>query len=281
MVPFSELIEILDDPQSAHAAMVHFPVVLSIAAAVLALVSAAALGRVRWLRWMVFLTAGVTSAAIFFTVNSGEAAEDEMGDPPAVAREQAHEHEELAEQALLWSYGAFGLTLLVWLPGKPLRAIGAVAALGGTGALSWAVASTAHHGGELVYHYGVGTPKPVTTADLSPAPLDPAAGDPRLAWYEREVRPILSKYCFSCHGSDTDLEGDLSLTTAGSFLQGGETGPALIPGDAEGSLLYQAVAGLHPDLFMPPSKTGLTQDQIQTLRRWIEDGAVWAPEQTE
>src|SRR4051794_21002465 len=84
----------------------------------------------------------------------------------------------------------------------------------------------------------------------------------------REARPILTR-CVRCHAGDSPA-GELDLTTREAALRGGESGAALKPGDAEGSLLYQMVRRRK----MPPKKP-LDADEVARVRAWIEAGAAW------
>ncbi len=97
--------------------------------------------------------------------------------------------------------------------------------------------------------------------------------------FNREVRPILSNSCFQCHGPDEgSRQIELRLDTkAGAFADlGGEA--VIVPGDPEASELWQRVSSDDPDVRMPPTDSNqeaLTPAQIDTLRRWIEQGADW------
>ena len=91
-----------------------------------------------------------------------------------------------------------------------------------------------------------------------------------------QVHPTLKEKCFGCHGNDSsDLKGDLNLLNLEGLLRGGESEePAIIPGNAEESLLYQAV--MWDGYEMPPKENDrLTDIQAQNIRRWIELGAPW------
>ena len=66
----------------------------------------------------------------------------------------------------------------------------------------------------------------------------------------------------------------LGLATAEHMLKGGKRGAAVVPGDAEGSLLYQAVAG-KGELKMPPGRPALSTEELATIKQWIQDGAKW------
>lgn len=97
--------------------------------------------------------------------------------------------------------------------------------------------------------------------------LLPAADDPQ-AYFRDNVRPILQK-CVGCHGGD-EPSGMLDLTSRGGAIKGGETGPALKPGNTKDSLLFAMTSSKA----MPPKKP-LSAEELQTLRRWIESGAAW------
>ena len=103
--------------------------------------------------------------------------------------------------------------------------------------------------------------------------------DPRLEFFEKKVRPLLVDRCLSCHGTaGQKQESGLNLTHREGLLTGGQRGPAVIPGDAAGSLLISAVRGLdqgeHLGLKMPPEGEPLSVKEISVLEQWIEDGLV-------
>jgi mono/diheme cytochrome c family protein len=109
-------------------------------------------------------------------------------------------------------------------------------------------------------------PRPTAGTDPPPAP--------KRAEFERDVRPILAKHCFSCHGPDKQ-RGGLRLDRRSDALKGGDGGPVIVPGKAAGSPLVRLTAGLEPDRVMPPKGDRLTADQLATLRAWIDAGADW------
>ncbi|HYI92893.1 MAG TPA: PSD1 and planctomycete cytochrome C domain-containing protein [Bryobacteraceae bacterium] len=111
--------------------------------------------------------------------------------------------------------------------------------------------------------------RPVVLAAFIPLSLwSETPGD----FFEMRVRPVLAKNCFACHTS-TAL-GALKMVSSESLLKGGNSGPAVIPGKPEESLLFQAVTHTHARLKMPPEGK-LTPDDIGVLRQWIKDGAEW------
>ncbi len=95
--------------------------------------------------------------------------------------------------------------------------------------------------------------------------------------FSRDVRPILSDMCFSCHGpDDKGRKGDLLLSELDGALKGGESGtPAIIPGKPALSEIIKRLHSDDPDEQMPPpsTKKKLTPDQISVLERWIASGA--------
>jgi hypothetical protein len=87
------------------------------------------------------------------------------------------------------------------------------------------------------------------------------------------VRPLLASRCWNCHGPEK-AEGRLRLDSREAALAGGNTGPALVPGRPNESLLLMAVKGTHKVLEMPP-KEKLAAEHISILEHWIRDGATW------
>jgi hypothetical protein len=99
-------------------------------------------------------------------------------------------------------------------------------------------------------------------------------GSSRLS-YEHDVRPILARHCFDCHGPDTQESG-LRLDQREASLKGGKSGrAAIVPGKSGSSRLIQVVTGLDKKVSMPPDGPRLSNPEIQTLRAWIEQGAPW------
>ncbi|HUQ93497.1 MAG TPA: PSD1 and planctomycete cytochrome C domain-containing protein [Bryobacteraceae bacterium] len=94
-------------------------------------------------------------------------------------------------------------------------------------------------------------------------------------FFETRIRPVLAKNCFACH-SQTEM-GGLRLDTRERAMRGGKSGPSILPGNAAGSLLMDAVQ-YASKLKMPP-KGKLSEREIADLRAWIEEGAIW-PEET-
>ncbi len=98
----------------------------------------------------------------------------------------------------------------------------------------------------------------------------------RLVDFSSDVKPILQVACVRCHARGND-KGGFSIETRESLLRGGDTGPAVVPGQSSASFLIELVSGLEPDMLMPKKGSRLTGDQIGLLRAWIDQGAVWDP----
>ena len=97
-----------------------------------------------------------------------------------------------------------------------------------------------------------------------------------LAFFESKIRPLLAEHCYSCHSAKAEkLKGGLYVDSLEGLLKGGDLGAALVPGDAEKSLLIKAVRYADADLQMPPKGKKLSDRQIADLTRWVKAGAPW------
>src|SRR5882762_449279 len=95
-----------------------------------------------------------------------------------------------------------------------------------------------------------------------------------LEFFEGKIRPIFVENCYKCHSEGAEkVKGGLLLDTREAALKGGNTGPAVVPGNAEKSLLIQAVRYKDKDLQMPPNDKKLADSQIADLEAWIRMGA--------
>src|SRR5271166_1461542 len=97
-------------------------------------------------------------------------------------------------------------------------------------------------------------------------------------FFEKSVRPVLSDSCQKCHGPRKQ-SSELRLDSREAILKGGSSGPAIVPGKPDESLLVQAVAHIHDELKMPP-KSKLPAPDVAALRRWVEMGAPWGDSST-
>ena len=95
-------------------------------------------------------------------------------------------------------------------------------------------------------------------------------------FFERKIRPLLAQHCYECHSASAEkLKGKLLLDSQEGILKGGESGPAVIPGEPERSLLIKAVRYADKDLQMPPKNKRLSDHQVSDLNAWVRMGAPW------
>ena len=92
-----------------------------------------------------------------------------------------------------------------------------------------------------------------------------------IAFFEKEIRPVLVKECYSCHSANSkEVKGGLLLDTREGIRQGGETGKAVVPSNLDDSLILEAIR--HEGLEMPPEKQ-LPAETIAKFEQWIRMGA--------
>ncbi len=93
-------------------------------------------------------------------------------------------------------------------------------------------------------------------------------------FFESKVRPIFANNCYKCHSDQAPkLKGGLSVEFREPMLKGGDTGPAIVPGHPDKSLLIEAIRYVNPDLQMPPKGKKLSDDEIAALVEWVKRGA--------
>ena len=96
--------------------------------------------------------------------------------------------------------------------------------------------------------------------------------DEGIEFFEKKIRPALVDHCYKCHSVEAGegkAKGGLLVDSRAGLRTGGETGPAVVPGSPEDSLLLDALK--HDGLEMPPGKK-LADEDIATLKLWIERG---------
>ena len=100
----------------------------------------------------------------------------------------------------------------------------------------------------------------------------------QLQFFESKVRPLLADNCYNCHSNKAEkLKGGLYLDHGTTVLSGGDSGPSVIAGDPDKSLLIEAVRYEDPDTQMPPKKK-LSDEHIKILEDWVRMGAPWPSE---
>ncbi len=97
--------------------------------------------------------------------------------------------------------------------------------------------------------------------------------DAGITFFETKVRPVLVEHCYSCHSHQAKKHrGGLYLDSKAGLLEGGDSGPAIVPGKAADSLLIKAMRHTAGDVKMPPDRK-LSADVIADLEKWIALGA--------
>jgi hypothetical protein len=109
--------------------------------------------------------------------------------------------------------------------------------------------------------------------ESKPAQAKPFAAE-EVAFFEKEVKPLLEKSCWKCHGGQK-IRGNLTLTSRAGVLKGGDLGPAVSLDNPAESRLLKAV-NYSGDLEMPPDGK-LRPEQIAVLTKWVERGLPWTP----
>jgi len=105
----------------------------------------------------------------------------------------------------------------------------------------------------------------------APAPqLTPQQTD----FFEKKIRPVLVKDCYKCHSTEAGrVKGGLRVDTRDGLLKGGDSGPAIVPGNPDRSPLIRAVRYRDRNLQMPPDDKKLPASQIADLEAWVRMGA--------
>jgi mono/diheme cytochrome c family protein len=110
-------------------------------------------------------------------------------------------------------------------------------------------------------------------------PAAPPAAAPASVDFTRDIRPILERHCFECHGP-AKARGRLRLDVKAAALKGGMTGPAVVAHKADESLLVRRVRGLDGEDRMPLDEDPLSDAEIALFEAWIAEGAAWPDDGT-
>lgn len=108
----------------------------------------------------------------------------------------------------------------------------------------------------------------IACAGFAAAALSPA----ELEFFEKRIRPVLASECYECHGAERQDAG-LRLDFREGILEGGDSGPALIAGNPERSLLLRSMRHPDPDQRMPKNRAAVPTAAIADFEKWIEGGA--------
>ncbi|MDA0813855.1 MAG: DUF1549 domain-containing protein, partial [Verrucomicrobia bacterium] len=90
--------------------------------------------------------------------------------------------------------------------------------------------------------------------------------------FEKRIRPFLANDCYECHGAKKQ-KGGLRVDSRDGLLKGGDSGPAVVPGDAARSLLIQSIRHEHSEFKMPKDRPKLSDSAISSFVQWVNDGA--------
>jgi len=116
----------------------------------------------------------------------------------------------------------------------------------------------------------------LAAADAPPAPVAPEPTAEQTHFFESKIRPVLAERCYKCHSIESGKsKGGLLLDSRDGLRKGGDTSPAITPGDVAKSLLVTAIKREDKDTQMPPQGKGdpLTAEQVGDFERWIKMGA--------
>lgn len=95
-----------------------------------------------------------------------------------------------------------------------------------------------------------------------------------IEFFESKIRPALAEHCYNCHSAKAEkLKGGLFLDTKDGLLKGGDTGPAIVPGEPDKSLLVKAIRYTDENLQMPPKGKKLSPEEVANFEAWVKMGA--------
>ena len=114
----------------------------------------------------------------------------------------------------------------------------------------------------------------LTIATTTAQAVEPRSGSAGVDFFESNIRPMLAEHCYKCHSAQgKSPKGGLRLDSIDGMRKGGDTGPAVVPGDLDASLLLRAV-NYDDDVLKMPPKGKLPDASIATLTQWVKEGAV-------
>ncbi len=100
-----------------------------------------------------------------------------------------------------------------------------------------------------------------------------AATPDDLAFFEKKIRPLLIERCYECHSEGQKIKAGLRLDTPHGWREGGDSGPAVVPGKADQSILIRAVRANDIEFEAMPPKTALSPEEVALLTEWVQRGA--------
>lgn len=105
------------------------------------------------------------------------------------------------------------------------------------------------------------------------SPTPPPGSASGIEFFETRIRPVLAQDCYECHRTGKKVRGGLALDHRQAVLTGGDSGPALVPGDPNASLLLRVIRHEVPDLAMPRNGAQLEAGVLRDFEQWIRMGA--------
>ncbi len=275
-----------------HNLVLHFPIALVIAVVVIEVVLRKRIAHDRRIDVVRALLVLCTASAVVAVISGLAYADTEGFHGDELAKAQLHRNLGIGATALL------ALCTFVYFK-KRWRKVALPSLL----LAMAAVVITAHRGGTLVHGDDFFTAgfvrasdadsdvKKSTDGDHNDAPVAATDGDeaadiaardrfpegatPDKPDYLTHIKPLLDRSCTKCHGAEKRKSG-LRLDKKRFAMKGGETGAAIVPGDAKTSLLFKYVSLPADDEDVMPSKGKLLAlSEIETLRKWIDSGAAW------
>ncbi|MEC7696410.1 MAG: PSD1 and planctomycete cytochrome C domain-containing protein [Planctomycetota bacterium] len=121
------------------------------------------------------------------------------------------------------------------------------------------------------------TPLLLHAADSEPSP---SFSSEEIDFFEKKIRPLLAERCYTCHSQQAETkEGGLRLDSRRAMLVGGETGPAIVPGNSDQSLLIESIH--YGGTYEMPPDSKLPPEAIELLDQWVRMGAPWPEEDSD
>lgn len=255
-----------------HPLVVHFPIALLLVAALVEglglLRRRAAAGDASWLCVSLGSLSAIVATVMGYAFAEGKTASPDL-----------EMHERLG---LITTIVAFICAVLAWRsrrsggtggPAMAYRSFLFVSALG--------VSVTGHYGGELVYGDWINDNMPWEKKQPLQGPTKPPEVPPvpiaDKVDFEKQIAPIIKAACIKCHSATppNKVKGKLRLETKEHALKGGSGGKAIVAGKPENSPFYTLLLEADPEDRMPSDADPLPKEQIELIKKWIEQGAPW------
>lgn len=103
-------------------------------------------------------------------------------------------------------------------------------------------------------------------------PVAAQSGDDH-EFFEKKIRPLLAERCYECHSEAKKVKAGLRLDTPEGWITGGDSGPAVTPGNVDGSRLIRAIRYVDNELEAMPPKSALPSHEVALLEEWVRRGA--------